>query len=425
MRRMESVEPTNLFWRWSLGVLRNYAHNLTLERFRQKYPGLTDEAIAGRRIRSAALSATLIGLAFGALISLIDVIALASTLETFASGFLSSPITIPALIFSIPLLVITIAGEMSLVVRTQLRLAYDLFILYRLPADPNDPEQSAEIIGVALGLGGVGVPGRNLRQAAPPTTAPGQPPQVKQTRDQFRKWMAGQIARPITTRFIRKYLLGGTAARALIPGSSLITASLWDFFTTRAIGKTLRIQVRGQRIIQNIAGTIELNHVQNPDLLLRTLLAIALTDGSLQFNEFKLYGQLVERLQQETGNAEIDILGQAPDLKWKDLIADLAKVSDQEEMLALYHAAFYMATIAGHVSRKKRRRVRRIAALYDIPFDHKQFQEQANPFKEPRPARTILILILLLFILVIINALLCILVAASPFIYYWLTTAQG
>jgi hypothetical protein len=420
---LESIEPTNRFWRWSLGVLRSYARNASLEHFRRRYPGLTNEAIAGRRIRSAALSAATIGLAFGALISLIDAIALASALETFLSGFLASPISIPALAISVPLLVVTIVVEMSLVVRTQLRLAYDLFILYRLPVDPEDPEQSAEVIGVALGLSGVSVPGRTLRQAAPPTAAPDQRPRVRQARARFRKWMAGQIAGQISGRFIRRYILGGMAVRALIPGSSLITASLWDFFTTRAVGKTLRIQVRGRSMIQNMASAIDLSRVQNPELLLRTLLATALTDGGLDIKEFTLYSQVVERLQQETGSAEIDTLGQAPDLKWKDLIAELAEISDQDERGAIYSAAFDMATVTGHVSRKKRRRVQQIAGLYDIPFDHKQFQSQADPFKEPRPARTILLLILLLSALVIATSLLCLLAAASPLIYYWLTSA--
>jgi hypothetical protein len=404
---LKSIEPTSRFWQWSLGVLRRYARNLTREHFRHRYPGLTDEAIAGRRIRSAALSAAAVGLAFGALISLIDAIALASTLETFISGFLSSPITIPTLAFSIPLLIIAIVVEISLVVRIQLRLAYDLFILYRLPADPDDPEQSADIISVALGLSKVGVPGQTLRRA-------------RRVRARFREWMAGQIAGQITRQFIRKYLLGGLAVRALIPGSSLITASLWDFFTTRTIGKTLRIQVRGRRMIQDMAGAIDLNHVQNPDSLLRTLLAIALTDGGLETNEFILYSQAAERLHRETGSAEMDMLGQAPDLKWKDLTADLEEVPGQDERLALYRAACDMATVTGHVSRKKRRRIRQLARLYDIPFDHKQFRAQANLFKEPRPARTLLLVVLLLFTLVIINALLCMLAAASPFIYLWL-----
>jgi hypothetical protein len=423
---IERYEPTGRFWQWSLGVLRSYARNLSPEHFRRRYPGLTDEAIAGRRIRSAALSAAATGLAFGALISLIDVIALASTLETFVSGFLSSPITIPTLVFSIPLLVITIIGEMSLVVRTQIRLACDLFILYRLPADPDDQEQSADIISVALGLSGASLSGRALRRAAeylPGSSQASGKMAYGQVRARLRGWMAGQLAGQITGQFVRKYLLGGLAVRALIPGSSLVTATLWDFFTTRAVGETLRVHVRGRRMIQDMAGAIALNQVQSPDLLLRTLLAMALTDGGLKSRELTFYSQVVERLQREASSAEMDILGQAPDLKWKDVVVGLAEVADQDEKLALYNAAFDMATVAGHLAWKKRRRVQQLAGLYDIPFDRQKFQAQADLFKEPQPARTILLLILLLFALVIATALLCMLAAVSPLVYYWLTIA--
>lgn len=408
---IERYEPTSRFWKWTLGVLRGYLHGLALEHFRRRYPGLTDEQIAERRIRSAALSAAAIGLVAGLVISLVDAVALTSALETFVSGFLSSPISIPTLALSIPLLLVTLAVEISLVVRTQIRLACDLFILYRLPADPDDPEQNARIVGVALGLSEGGVSGGKLRRAAS---------QEGQVQPRFREWVAGQIAGQLSGRFIQKYLLGGLAARLLIPGSSLITASLWDFFTTSTIGQNLRIQVRGQRMVEDVAQAVEPGRVQSPGLLLRTMLAVALTDGRLGNRELSLYSHVLERFDR----AEADLLGQAPDLKWKEVAAELAGVSSPEERLTLYRSAFSMAVIGGKASRKKRSRVEQIAGLYDLPFDKKEFQAQADLFEEPRPARTILLLTLLLFGLMSAILFVCILAAVSPFAYYWLTTPR-
>jgi hypothetical protein len=415
--------PTGWLWRLSLNLLREYAPHVGLERFRRSYPTLSNEAIAGRRIRAAALSAVAIGVIFGTLLSAIEASAIASALSTLLSGFLTSPITIPTILVSLPLAMVTVAGEMYLITRRQLHLAYDLFILYGLPANADDPTQMAGVVGVALALSKIGVATQALDEAAPHLAyqLPDKAAHADLVQSRFQEWVVRQAAwKTLGRYFARAFII-----RALIPGLSVFTAALWDYSTTVAISKTLQTRIRAQMLIRDMVDELPLACISDPERLLRALLSLALTTGGLEVNEFAFYSWLTGRLWQIAGDRDVDIIGKPLSLRWRDVVACLAGVSDEEERLTIYKALLAMAAVMGIVSGKKRGRLRQIARLYDIPFDEQALKAQAAPFQEPRPAQTCLTVVLLLFGLIVITVLACLLAAGGPAIYNIVMRAGG
>ena len=169
---MKSSEPPkekfgNWFWRFLSNVLQSYSRNVNLEFFQRKYPRLPVEVVAKRRIKGASNWAGLIGFISGAVISAAGAAAVVEIVSTVASGFTASPITLPALLITAPVGILTFAGEVAVLIRLQLHLAYDLFVLYSLPVNTEDPEQMQEIVAVAFGIKSTEVAGQAIQKIIP------------------------------------------------------------------------------------------------------------------------------------------------------------------------------------------------------------------------------------------------------------------
>lgn len=398
-------EIKNWFWRFLSNILRKHAENTNLEFFQSKYPGLPREAIAQRRIKAAAQSAALFGFASGAAISIAEAGTVVSALSTVASGFLASPITLPVLAVAIPVGVAAYAMELNFLLRIQLHLAYDLFVLYGLPLDMEDPEKAQDVVSVAFGIKSVEVAGQAIQKIVPKMG-----PIL--LRKSMRKGLARRklqewFARRFTWQFARKYLAEGALIRMLVPGIAIVTATAWDYLLIKAIGNAVRARIRRRGLAAIEADKLALEYVRSPKLVLHAVLALALTNEDLCETELRFYSRLVERLRNLYGDAGIDALGEVSSLDWDVVMADLADVVDEQEKRVIYDALAAVAIVEGQLQRKKRKRLQAVADLYGISFDEKKLNVKLAPFKEPWSTRTCLFAVLALSVLSISLCLVC------------------
>lgn len=395
------------FWRQLLDVLHAQARDVDLEYFQGKYPGLPREEVARRRIRGAAGMAALVGFASGAAISISEAAAL-------LSAWLG-PVSIPVIAVAFPVSVLAFAFELILVLRIQLRLAYDLFLLYELPTDVHNPEQAQEIVGVALGIKSAELAGQALQKVVPRVgpvlLRKAMPTGIVKRR--LQDW----VARRFTRQYARRYVAQGVLIRALVPGIALATAAGWDYLSTRAIGKTLQARVsrRVQAAIE--ADQLALERVKSPRLLLEAVLTLPLPDGGLSESGLSFYRRLVERLRTLYGDAAVDQLTGDFSFDWSQVISRLSGVREKEERRIVYDGLATAAVVGGQLGRKKRKRLQEVAALFDIPFDAKALRAKLAPYKEPRPARTCLLVVLALFVLMMSSCVVCGLGAWLPVLY--------
>lgn len=108
--------------------------NLNAEYFSKKYVGLDKENIAKRLIRTASNRAAIAGGSAGAVVTGFEV-ALAPSLGTSAIVISS-----------------TILGELATITYIQLKLVYELSVLYNAKLDANDPEDLITIFLYTLGI---------------------------------------------------------------------------------------------------------------------------------------------------------------------------------------------------------------------------------------------------------------------------------
>lgn len=127
---------------WFTKLLRfsldQYVHEVDADYFRNKYPGLPADAVVQARIQTAARYASIEGgLTAGAYTGAVA--------ATIGSGGGASPLTLPAA-------GISFATDLIFVSQLQLRLAYDIAVLYRVPLDLQDPEDLWKLIRVAFAI---------------------------------------------------------------------------------------------------------------------------------------------------------------------------------------------------------------------------------------------------------------------------------
>ena len=407
---MSASEPLkekigNWFWQFLSNVLQSYSRNINLEFFQRKYHGLPAEVIAKRRIKAASNWAGLVGFISGAVISVASAAAFVETISTLTSGFMASPITLPALLITAPVGVLTFAGEVAILVRLQLHLAYDLFVLYGLPVNTEDPEQMQEVVSVAFGIKSTEVAGQAIQKFIP-QFAPALLRKAMRTggiRRRFQEW----IAQRLTGEFARKYLAEGALVRGIVPGIAIFSAAGWNYLSTKSIGQVLQARIRRRGLAAKRVEKLPLEGLSNPKLILQAVLGLALTNNDLSETEIIFYSKFVEKLRKIYGDEAVNALGEVSSLDWDETVADLADVTDTHEKTMIYEALTEVAIVEGQFQRKKIKRLISIANLYGLSFNLKKLKLQIVPFKEKQPARTYRIVILMLFLLMIISCVTC------------------
>ena len=127
----DDIKSGTWFTKLSAHALSSYTEKATWQYFQDKYAGVPADAIVDQRIKMATRYAALEGgLSAGAYTAVVI-----STLGTLGGA---SPATVPAA-------VATVMVDVAFITQLQLRLAYDIAVLYRVPLDLDDPDDMWKI----------------------------------------------------------------------------------------------------------------------------------------------------------------------------------------------------------------------------------------------------------------------------------------
>ena len=121
-------------------ALDSYTDKVDWRYFQERYEGVPADAIVDQRIKMAARYAAIEGgLSAGAYTA-----AIAATIGSLGGA---SPVVVPAAFA-------TVMVDVAFITRLQLRLAYDVAVLYRVPIDLSDPDDMWKLIRVAFTIKG-------------------------------------------------------------------------------------------------------------------------------------------------------------------------------------------------------------------------------------------------------------------------------
>lgn len=382
-----SNKSQNWFARLLTETLKRYAKNASTDYLVKKYPGLPKDIIAERYIAQQARMAALAGATSATVISAaaIGSVALASSL-----------VGVPGLVITFPIGIAAFSIEVGYTVRLQIRTAYDLFNLYGLSVNPNDPEDVQEIFAMGMGIK-VGELTGNALQRLAPSVAIQQSRKFMRTgiRHTFQDWVTKNLSRSIARRYLaEKFLLN-----AVVPVISIILAASWNYYFTKRIGRTVQARVRGRGLSMELIHAIGIPIQASPELLLASALNIMGADNRVSENELAAYKELAANLNK----LHLDFIPENLGSQWGDAdnwLAKIANVQDGETLEAIYAIAETMTIVDGQVGRKEVRKLKEIAKLVGTQVDGARLKMRARSFAGGSTGRgrsaSVIVLILLL-----------------------------
>lgn len=307
-------------------ALDSYTDKIDWSYFQERYRGVPADAIVDQRIKMASRYAALEGgLSAGAYTG-----AVVATIGT-AGG--ASPVLVPAA-------VATMMVDVAFTTQLQLRLAYDISVLYRVPLDLADPDDMWKLLRVAFTIRS----GEVVREGAAKIVPALMRPLIKR----FYSGAVLTAARGIP--FVGKFLLQRTVIKIGIPLVGVPLAVVLNRYATLITGRHARLVFRNEARIVELAGRLS-TRSRNPQLLLWVAWLVIMSDGSASDDEALLMRHLVQTVREEHGivDSELaDIIEFDHSELWRRLEAEDGDLRD------LIEAGEAVATVDGPINAKER-----------------------------------------------------------------------
>ncbi|MFJ8189201.1 hypothetical protein ACIQ8D_05285 [Streptomyces sp. NPDC096094] len=302
----DDIKSGNWFTKLSAQAMSSYTTKVDWQYFQERYAGVPADGIADQRIKMAARYAALEGgLSAGAYS--------AAVVATLGSLGGASPATVPAA-------VATLMVDVAFITRLQLRLAYDISVLYRVPLDLSDPEDMWKLIRVAFTIKSGEVVREGVIKAVPAVVRP----VIK--RYYSKTVLAAAKGFPV----VGKHLLQRNVIKIGIPLVGVPVAVLLNRYTTLLAGR------HAQAVFRNEARVIELaenlsRSSQHPRLMLWVAWLVIRANRKTTDDETLLMRHLVSlvREQHQVVDEELaHLVDIDPAEVWRRMDAESGDLSD-------------------------------------------------------------------------------------------------
>ncbi|MFJ8900376.1 hypothetical protein [Streptomyces sp. NPDC102370] len=307
----DDIKSGNWFTKLAAHAMNAYTEKVDWQYFQDRYAGVPADVVVDQRIKMAARYAALEGgLSAGAYTATV-----AATIGT-AGG--ASPATVPAALT-------TVMADVAFISQLQLRLTYDISVLYRVPINVHDPEDLWKLIRVAFTIKSGEAANKTVTKAIPVMVRP-----------LVKRFYSGSVltagrALPV----VGKHLLQRNVIKIGIPLVGVPLAVLLNRYTTLVAGRHARAVFRNEaRIIELAEGLSERS--LHPELMLWVawLVLRANAKAKIADDEALLMRHLVRAVRERHGVAD-ERLAQVVDIDpadvWKrvaDETGDLGDVLD-------------------------------------------------------------------------------------------------
>jgi tellurite resistance protein len=270
----DDIKSGGWFTKLSAQALSSYTDKVTWRYFQEKYEGVPADGIVDQRVKMAARYAALEGgLSAGAYTA-----AIVATLGT-AGG--ASPATVPAAIA-------TVMVDVAFITQLQLRLAYDVAVLYRVPLDLSDPEDMWKLIRVAFTIKS----GEFVREGAVKFVPAMMRPVIKT----FYKGPVLQAAKGLP--FVGKFLLQRNVIKIGIPAVGVPLAVGLNHYTTILAGRHAQAVFRNEARVFELADALT-RRTRHPQLMLRVAWLVIMADKKITDDETLLMRHLVKAVRNQ------------------------------------------------------------------------------------------------------------------------------
>uniref|UniRef100_A0AAU1LRG5 TerD family protein n=1 Tax=Streptomyces sp. NBC_00148 TaxID=2903626 RepID=A0AAU1LRG5_9ACTN len=270
----DDIKSGGWFTKLSAQALSSYTDKVDWKYFQERYEGVPADVIVDQRIKMASRYAALEGgLSAGAYSA-----AVAATIGSLGGA---SAATVPAA-------VATMMVDVAFITRLQLRLAYDIAVLYRVPLDLSDPDDMWKLIRVAFTIkSGEAVRG-GVTKAVPAMVRP-----------VVKRFYSGTVlnaARGLPV--VGKYLLQRNVIKIGIPVVGVPLAVVLNRYTTLLAGRHAQAVFRNEARVIEIAERLT-GRSRHPQLMLWVAWLVILADGKTTDDEALLIRHLVRLVRDQ------------------------------------------------------------------------------------------------------------------------------
>ncbi len=309
------VKSGNWFSKLIAQGLSSYTEKVDWRYFQEKYKGVPADGIVEQRITMASRYAALEGgLSAGAYS--------AAVAATIGSAGGASPLALPAA-------GVTFMVDLAYITQLQLRLAYDISVLYRVPLDVSDPDDMWKLIRVAFTIKGGEVAREGVTKSVPFVVRP-----------LVKKFYSGSVLTAAKgLPVVGKHLLQRNVIKVGIPLVGIPLAVVLNRYTTLVAGRHARTVFRNEARVIETAERLS-GRSRYPQLMLWVAWLVIAADGKIGDDETLLMKHLT-RIVRETHGVVDDQLAQVVDVHpedvWKRLEAepgDLAELVDVASQVA-------------------------------------------------------------------------------------------
>lgn len=305
--------------------LHTYAEKVDWEYFQKKYRGVPPDGIVDQRIAMGARYAAI----EGGLSASAYTGAVAATIGS-AGG--ASPATVPAAFATVML-------DVAYTTQLQLRLAYDISVLYGVPIDVEDPDDLWKLIRIALTIKGGEVLGEGAMRAVPLVVRP-----------LVKKYISGSTLTAVKSLpLVGKYLLQRNIIKIGIPLVGVPLSVVINRQSTLVAGRHAKAVLRKEADMIEIATTLS-RRTEHPRLLLWVAWLVANADGRTSDDEALLLRHLFRIVEEQHGIAD-EQLSRTITIDPADV---RRRVEESEgDLSALVEAAERVASIDGSPSKRE------------------------------------------------------------------------
>ncbi|NBM16759.1 TerB family tellurite resistance protein [Streptomyces sp. GC420] len=322
----DDIKSGNWFTKLCAQAMNSYTEKVDWQYFQERYEGVPPDAIVDQRIKMAARYAALEGgLSAGAYTA-----AVAATIGSLGGA---SPATVPAA-------VATMMVDVTFTTRLQLRLAYDIAVLYQVPLDLSDPEDMWKLIRVAFTIKSGEAVQKGVIKAVPAIVRP-----------VIKRFYSGAVlsaARGLPV--VGKYLLQRNVIKIGIPLVGVPLAVVLNRYTTLLAGRHARAVFRNEARVIELAENLS-KRSRHPQLMLWVAWLVIRADDKISDDEALLMRHLV-RVVRERHQVVDEQLAQLVDIHpaevWVRMDAEPGDLSD------LLDVADRVAAVDGDVNAREK-----------------------------------------------------------------------
>lgn len=306
--------------------LSAYTSKVDWQYFQGKYKGVPADAIVDQRIKMASRYAAI----EGGISASAYTATIAATIGSLGGA---SPATVPAAIA-------TVMVDIVYITQLQLRLAYDIAVLYRVPLDLSDPDDLWKLIRVAFTIKS----GELAREGAAKAVPAVMRPLIK------RFYSKGVLEAAKGLPVVGRYLLQRNVIKIGIPLVGVPLTVVLNRYTTLVAGRHARAVFRNEARVLELAENLA-SATQHPQLMLWVAWLVINIDDKISDDEALVFRHLVALVASRHGVIDEE-LAQVVEI---DVEAVWRRVAPVEGDLSdVVDAATRIALVDGDLNKKER-----------------------------------------------------------------------